>query len=306
MRIGKTDNQPELFMTTTVEEPAATETDDTSGEAATNGANGKGNRRPRGKGIIYFGLREADEALRKIDPQAKRMSRPGFAVALGHKKAENRFAQKLDALKTFKLLEEDGDDVKLTDLATDMLYAGSESARNQARAKAFLSYPDFQRTFIECPKNQDHPLSYVREFVTGKLGIVNEADRFLRLFLESAHFSGLLEGEPDTKAERIKLRPGGVTDSKAVGDKARPAMKATEQALPAEEANKLLDQCGLTDLAGRAEVFRASAGRVKTITEGGKLTIEIDSPIRLVLQSDNVLDDLVRVLRELKERGFQT
>jgi hypothetical protein len=270
------------------------------------GANGAaGTRKPRGKGIIYFGLREADEAIRKIDPQAKRMSRQGFAVALGHKKPENRFAQKLEALRTFTLLEDDGDDVKLTSLATDMLYAGSESARNQARAKAFLAYPDFQRTFIECPKNQEHPLSYVKDFITGKLGIINEAPRFIKLFLESAQFANLLEGEADSKAERIKLRPSALGEVKGAGESARPSGKPADVLLPGEEAKALLNEHGLLEFSERIEVYRSKSGRVKTTTEGGKLTIELHLPLKMVLQSENLIEDLVRVLNILKERGFQ-
>ena len=41
----------------------------------------------------------------------------------------------------------------------------------------------------------------------------NEADRFLRLFMESAHFAGLLESEPDPKAQSLKFRPGVVREA---------------------------------------------------------------------------------------------
>lgn len=308
MGARKPNQQMEMFMATAAPEApevtqAVDDSRDTNGKQA---EDGRQVRKPRGRGIVYFGLREADEALRKIDASAKRMSRQGFAVALGHKKPENRFAQKVDALKTFTLLEEDADDVKLTSLATDMLYGGSEAARNQARAKAFLAYPDFQRTFIECPKNQDHGLSYIREFVTGKLGIINEADRFLRLFLESAHFAGLLDGEPDAKAERVRLRPSAVGDGKAQADGGRQGSpKKLEQPVSDDEAKAILEQHGLLEYADRIEVFRTAAGHVKTMTDGGKLTIEVLSPVRMVLQTDKMIEDLVRVLNALKDRGFQ-
>jgi hypothetical protein len=99
VRIAKTVKQLELFMGTVTEEPADTEADEQEAVDASDAStsNGKAGRKPRGKGIIYFGLREADEALRKIDTQAKKMSREGFAIALGHKKPENRFAQKVEA-----------------------------------------------------------------------------------------------------------------------------------------------------------------------------------------------------------------
>jgi hypothetical protein len=79
-------------------------------------------KRRRGRGVIYMGLREADEALRKIDQHEKSMSVEGFARALGHDAPKGRFLQKLEALRDFKLVDVTNDSVSLTLLATDMLY----------------------------------------------------------------------------------------------------------------------------------------------------------------------------------------
>src|SRR5882762_1586082 len=97
------------------------------------------------------------------------------------------------------LVRSEGDQVQLTDLAVEMLYGPTEQARTRARVKAFLCYDLFKRTFVECPKNQDHQLSYIDDFVRVSLRIVNERDLFLKRFLESAKYAGLLEGEPDLK-----------------------------------------------------------------------------------------------------------
>ena len=271
-------------------------------------------RKPRGKGIIYFGLRDADEALRKIDQYEKRMSKDGFALALGHQKAQNRFEQKVDALRQFTLLEEDGDDIRLTPLATDMLYAGSEAARNKARANAFLAYPDFKRTFVECPKGQDHPLSYVREFAKGKLGIINEVDRFLKLFLESAHFSGLLEGQPDPKVEKIRLRPavpqdgGGGSQSVASagsGDRGVSNDNREFSLIPIDEAENVLSSLGLSGYRDRCELYQVSSGRIGLTTGAGSVTIEVQRPVRITIRTGDVLSDLVELVSILKERGYQ-
>src|SRR5438552_15925455 len=61
--------------------------------------------RKHGKGFIYMSLRDADEALRKIDGHAKEMSKQGFARALGHEAPKGRFLYKLDALRSYTLIE---------------------------------------------------------------------------------------------------------------------------------------------------------------------------------------------------------
>jgi hypothetical protein len=163
--------------------------------------------RKHGKGFIYMNLADADDALRKIDHHAKEMSKEGFARALGHDAPKGRFLHKLDALKSYGLVELTKDAVRLTPLAGDMLYGGNDASRAKARAQAFLGYEDFRRAFVEVPKNQDHSTQYLLDFIKGKLGIVNEVERFLRLFLESAQFAGLLDGEPNPAAKSIRLRP---------------------------------------------------------------------------------------------------
>ncbi|MGB2824453.1 MAG: hypothetical protein WBF17_25990, partial [Phycisphaerae bacterium] len=100
---------------------AANEVVDSKPEGAGAAAE-KNSRRPHGKSFIYFSLEDADDALRKIDQHAKRMSLESFARAMGHPKPKGRFVQKLNALQDYKLAEVDSEDVTLTDLAVDMLY----------------------------------------------------------------------------------------------------------------------------------------------------------------------------------------
>ncbi|MCX5677065.1 MAG: hypothetical protein NTX87_18910 [Planctomycetota bacterium] len=98
----------------------------------------KRGRRLHGKSFIYLTLKDADEMLRKIDRHAKKMSKEGFARALGHPEPKGRFLQKLNALEDYKLVDVDAEYVVLTDLAVEMLYGASAQAQARARAKAFL------------------------------------------------------------------------------------------------------------------------------------------------------------------------
>ena len=90
--------------------------EDAAVEENGDGQGGGAARRPRGRGVIYWGLRDAEDAVRKIDQHAKRMSVEGFARALGHPAPKGRFIQKLDALKQFRLVEIEGEELKLTEI----------------------------------------------------------------------------------------------------------------------------------------------------------------------------------------------
>jgi hypothetical protein len=301
----------EMTTTTPADEPAeaaegagkAEEED--AAETGQKQASSRAKPKKYGRGFIYSSLRDADEQLRKIDHLAKRMSKDGFARALGHKKAEGRFYNKLDALKSYKLVEVDGDDVVLTPLAIDMLYGGSEAARTRARTTAFLSYEDFSKTFAECPKGQDHPIDYVLEFVKGKLGIVNEVDRFKRLFLESAHFSGLLEveGELNLNAKSIRFRhatPQSTTSDGAV----QPSDRKTDVAyevVGGDTALEMLTTFGLSDYAGRAEVAQRVSGKVSQSFDNGQLTLEVNRPVRIVIRDADLLIDLPDIVKAMRD-----
>jgi hypothetical protein len=276
----------------------------TAEESKNGGA--KPSKRPHGKGFIYWGLRDADEALRKIDHTAKRMSKDGFARALRHEKAEGRFLHKVESLRLYRLAEESGDDIVLTPLAIDMLYGGSEAARTKARTAAFLNYDDFNKTFAECPKGQDHPLQYVKEYVSGKLGIRNGLDRFVRLFLESAGFAGLLEGEPDASAKTIRLKHA--TSLPATGEAA--TTNANQKAEPdfevvgGEQGSELLATFGLADFAGRAEVAQKVSGKVAQSFENGQLVLVVNRPVRVVIKSADILLDFPEIVKAMRAKGL--
>lgn len=266
----------------------------------------RGSRKPHGKGFIYWSLRDAEDALRKIDHHAKRMSHEGFARALGHKRAEGRFSNKLEALKFYKLAEEDGEDVVLTPLAIDMLYGGSEATRTKARTAAFLNYEDFNKTFAECPKGQDHPLQYIIDYVKGKLGIVNEVERFKKLFLDSAHFAGLLEGELDPATKSIRMR-----HATALPANGNSATRLTErkpdsafEVIGGEQKNEVLAAFGISGFADRTEVAQKVSGKVSQSFDDGQLVLEVNRPVRVTIKSDDILIDFPEIVKAMRAKGL--
>jgi|GEM_PF-2788262 len=300
------------MQTEQVEKEAEVDADSTTVDNPTSNSGDRAkeprNRKPRGKRVLYIGLRESDEALRKIDQHAKHMSKVGFARALGHGEAQGRFGLKVDALKQFGLIEEEDDDLRLSPLAVDMLYGASDSARNKARVAAFLNCDEFKRTFVECPKNQDHPLTYIRDFAMGKLGVINEVDRFIRLFLESAHFAGLLDGQPESTTDMIRLRQGPPESS----GKPTPATSGRSQTevdtfhpLPFEQLDAVLDDLGLLEFKDRSAVLQSELFRVKLTADSGSINIEFASPMRVSISTSDVLGDLATIVARLKEKGHQ-
>lgn len=266
----------------------------------------KGSRK-HGRSFIYLSLEDAERAARKIDEHERRMTQRSFAQALGHPDPKGRFKQKLAALEAYDLVKVDGNDVRLTDLAVQMLYGGNEQVRAQARAKAFLSYDLFKQTFVECPKNQDHQMSYVDDFVRVTLKIVNERDMFLKRFLESAAYAGLLEGEPSPKAHTIRLRPAVAAPSNGESASDSKAQSPEDQwvIVPPHDIGTLLDGVGLAAYQDRSDVSQRSAGEFTVNMADGKITIEVRRPVRVVIKTTNMLADVTDILKALQSKGFK-
>jgi len=282
--------------------------DDTDGAAETNGV-GETEKagRKHGRSFIYLSLEDADKAARKIDEHERRMTKKSFAQALGHRQPVGRFKHKLSALESYGLIKIDGDNVLLTDLAVDMLYGPTEQARTRARATAFLSYDLFKETFVQCPKNQDHQMSYVEDFVRVTLKIVNDGATFLRRFLESALFAGLLEGEPNPKAQVIRLRPAVAAPANDGSAPETTTKSPGEQwvIVAPNDIGSLLDGLGLTAYQDRCDVSQRAAGEIAINMADGKITVEVRRPVRVAIKVTNILADVTEILKALQSKGFK-
>ena len=266
---------------------------------------GKASARRHGKGFVYLGLKDCDDALRKIDSHAKAMSTESFARALGHDEPKGRFLHKTDAMKAFGLIEPDvGETVRLSALADDMLYGANKV---KARVTAFLNYAEFKKLYVDFPKSHDNQRSDLVNFVKAKLGIVNEVERFMRLFLESAGYAGLLEGPVNHNAKVVRLRAapsGNGTTAEAAA--ATVAQTDTFAVMPADESDEFLDATGLEEFKQRAEVRRQTTGRYSlAVGEGGKITIEITRPIQITLKPENLITDLPKILEAMQQKGLR-
>jgi len=281
---------------------AGTPTDDA--EAKPKNAASREKRR-HGKGFVYISLKDCDDALKKIDPNAKTMSVGQFASSLGHNAPKGRFQHKVDALKTFGLIENDTSEVvTLSQLGEDMLY-GADKAK--ARTTAFLNCAEFKKLYVDFPKSHDNARDDLLNYVRAKIGIVTEVDRFYRLFLESAAYAGLLEGTANPDAKIVRLRSAPMSGGSS-GNSAPVTEEAGEQyaVLPADEVDDLLDGAGLTEFKQRSEVRQRATGRFTLeVGEGGRITIEITRPIRITVKPENLIADLPRILEALNQKGLQ-
>lgn len=280
--------------------------DEVTATEAGKSRSGKSADRKHGKSFVYLALKDCDEALRKIDPHHKQMSIEGFARALGHDAPRGRFRHKLDALQSFTLIEKDSENVRLTPLAIDMLYAGSEATKAKMRATAFLAYPEFKKVFVECPKGQDNQRSHVIDFVRAKLGIVNDEERFMKLFLDSAHFAGLLDGPLNPDAKVFKLRaaptaPGAPPESNGTA----PPIDDEFAPLPIADVEASLDAVGLSAYRDRSDVKQRATGKFKLTVGDGKITVEIDRPIRIVIRPHDLMGELSEILTCMQAKGLK-
>jgi len=269
------------------------------------GAQESAERKKHGKGFVYIGLKECDESLRKIDSHAKAMSVGQFASALGHTVPKGRFVQKIEAIKAFGLIEPDtSETVTLSQLGEDMLYG---AAKSKARTTAFLNYREFKRLYVDFPKSHDNQRTDIVNFIKAKLGIVNEVERFLKLFLESAEHAGLLEGAANPDAKVIRLRAAPMSANGAPAEPgAGGAQPDTYSVLPADEVDDFLDAAGLTEFTQRAEVRRRTTGQYSlTVGEGGKITIEINRPIQITVRPENLVADIPRILEAMQQKGLK-
>lgn len=280
---------------------------DITGGSENGGDEAEKSGRKHGRSFIYLTLEDAEKAARRIDEHERRMTKNSFAQALGHPKPIGRFKQKLAALESYELVTLKGDDVQLTELAVEMLYGPNEAVRTRAKAKAFLSYDLFKKTFVECPKNQDHQMSYVDDFVRVTLKIVNERDMFLKRFLESAKYAGLLEGEADPKATTIRLRPAvaAPTNGESAPDVKSHAPEDQWVIVPSDDIGSLLDGLGLSAYQQRCDVSQRAAGEIAINMADGKITVEVRRPVRMAIRTTNMLEDVTDVLKALQSKGFK-
>jgi len=267
----------------------------------------KGRKKKHGKGFVYVGLKDCDDYLRKIDSHAQTMSIEQFASALSHPAPKGRFLQKLDALKAFGLIETDtSESVTLSQLAEDMLYGATKA---MARTTAFLNYPEFKKLYVDFPKAHDNLRTDMVNFIRAKLGIVNEVERFLRLFLESAEYAGLLEGAADSDSKVIRLRAAPMSPNGAAAPDAgagTPPPSDTFSVMSADEVDDLLDAAGLTEFKQRAEVRQRTTGQYSlTVADGGKITIEINRPIQITIRPENLVTDLPKMLEAMQQKGLR-
>ncbi len=264
--------------------------------------------RKHGRSFIYLTLEDAEKAVKSIDGHEQRMGKLQFAQALKHPQPKGRFLQKLAALEAYQLVRVEPDTVFLTDLAVEMLYGPTEQVRLRARAKAFLSYDLFKETYVQCPKSQDHPMSYVDDYVRVTLKIVNEREMFLRRFLESAAYAGLLEGEPNPKAQVIRLRPAVIASANGgIAPEATTKSSENQWVIVAhDDIGAVLDSLGLTAYHDRCDVSQQAAGEISINMADGKITVEVRRPVRVAIKTSNMLSDVTDILKTLQSKGFKT
>ena len=75
--------------------------------------------------------------------------------------------------------------------------------------------------------------------------------------------------------------------------------------LPIEEVESALDAVGLSNYRDRSDVKQRASGKFKLTVGDGKITVEIDRPIRIVIRPQDLLGELPEILAAMKSKGLK-
>jgi hypothetical protein len=107
----------------------------------------------------------------------------------------------------------------------------------------------------------------------------------------------------------VRLRPAIVADANGGAASKAGGKAGTEAAdfaqVPLDEAESTLDGLGLSTFRDRAGLYQKSSGAVAVSMTGGKITIEMQRPLRVEVRSDDVLIDFPEIVRALRQKGFE-
>ena len=161
----------------------------------------------RGPSYPFIDLEEAIVATKKIYDYTKRAPAPAGAVvehALGYSVKSSGGVKTIAALKSYGLLEEAGQSLKITDRAYRILIdTPGSSERKQAIKEAALSPKWYQSVFTKW--GADPPTSTRSTLILEHGFIPTTVDSFLKDYRKTIQYAGLMEetanGMPDQSSD---------------------------------------------------------------------------------------------------------
>lgn len=75
--------------------------------------------------------------------------------------------------------------------------------------------------------------------------------------------------------------------------------------MPLEEVDSALESFGLSSYRDRSEVSQRNSGKIELKVADGKITVEIQRPVRVAIRASNLMTDLPEILQSLKQKGFE-
>lgn len=155
--------------------------------------------RRRGKGFPALALDESVAAIRKIGQYGRRHTLSGFAGYLGHRTTNSGpFQSKMAALNDWGLIDRQGDEISLTDLAQQIAYPTSPDREAQMLRQAFFNAALFATVYEESAKGVELSLDLLGNRAVNALGVAPQRrDEFARSFAQSAVAAGLARTGPN-------------------------------------------------------------------------------------------------------------
>lgn len=75
--------------------------------------------------------------------------------------------------------------------------------------------------------------------------------------------------------------------------------------MPVAEVEACLEAVGLSEYGTRCEVRQRTVGRIKLEVSDGKITVTVDRPIRIVIETAEALSELQQILASMQEKGLK-
>jgi hypothetical protein len=259
----------------------------------------------RGTGFPRINLSNAVQVMDAASKFGKAWKRDTFATHGAKSNAgsskSGAFKSRLAALKEYGLIKVEGDDVHITDLASQITKPVTKDERLSAIASAFMLVGTFSDLFSTLEGGVILPKSKVLEYAVHNLGISRESkDKFISCFIESGRYVGLVEYLKDQdaiilrKTQSAKVEPIQVdSDDEQASEKVGGLSGLADELT--SNSSSVVKRDGIVDSTTSNEQGVNHAGDGWSLTvlvkSGHRLPAELRKNIRDLLEQADIVAD---------------
>lgn len=257
----------------------------------------KPERLRRGSIPPYLKLTEAFNLARDVYEQGGgKASLDMMSRLTGNSSSSSTFIKKINALKLYGLVSDQGSSVELTDQGRAIAAPISHDSDRQARKSSFLSVPVFNKLFDRL-KGKLLPVDeFLRNIVEQEIGVPKEfSSDWLAYFKEGARVSGLLFDRNDGKTQVLES-PAADAGTDAV----RPIARDAEIPI---NASLVTDVSSQPILTGTQSVPIAASGNITRFDLSDGRVAEFNIPFGITSRDAKRLKGFLKGLEFIIDSG---